>query len=328
MEATVLSLWDEQGALFPLRNAYPLWRTPSLLRHDTGTEPDLHLSHLDQEASIIVLSDLGDLFNIVDFLTTCADTDAYAKHASGIGSSVGSIMALVHSETVNQIIREDSAATELLTQRLTSDLVYNLAVEPVLERVHTAQDPQRLYSRVVANYRASNDTYPHALSFGDFHPGSILLPRDGTDLTPILVDWEFAQVNGRGVNGDMAQFLASMHLELIKYQDNTSVYKRLQSFVLSLCKAYQKSSGHTLERNSSNVGVRLMRSAFILHGREMVNLAFEENKTHDRFQDMVDMGIWYLEHAGDDEDDFIEASNWEMLKDEDLQLIQLLFSPK
>lgn len=319
-------MWDEQGALFPLRQDYPPWRTPRILRHDTGTESDLHLSHLDQEASIIVLSDLGDLFNIVDFLTTCADTDANTQHASDIGNAVGSVMALVHSESVNQIIRQDSVATELLTQTLTSDLVYNLAVEPVLERVHTAQDPQRLYNRVVANYRASNDTYPHALTFGDFHPGSILLPRDGTEWIPILVDWEFAQVNGRGVNGDMAQFLASMHLELIKHRDNTSVYKRVQSFVLSLCKAYQKSSGRTLARNPSNVGIRLMRSAFILHGREMVNLAFEENKAHDKFQDMVDMGMWYLEHAGDDENGFVEASNWEALKDEDLQLIQLLFS--
>lgn len=291
-----------------------------------GTESDLHLSNLDQEASILVLSDLGDLFNIVDFLTTCADTDTNAQHASDIGTAVGSIMALIHSKAVNQKIRQDPAATELLTQRLTSDLVYQLAVEPVLQRVHTAQDPQRLYDRVIANYRASNDTYPHALSFGDFHPGSILLPRDVTELTPILVDWEFAQVNGRGVNGDIAQFLASMHLELIKHQDNASVYTRLRTFVLSLCTAYQKSSGLTLERNSSNVGVCLMRSAFILHGREMVNLAFEENKAHEKFQDMVDMGIWYLEHAGDDEDDFVAASNWHALKDEDLQLIQLLFT--
>lgn len=324
VEAAVLRLWDEGGALFPFREQYPKWDTPHLVRHDTGKDKDLHLGTSDMEASIIILSDLGQLQNIVQFLTDLQNTDDSLQLASSLGQSIGSIMAIVHSHAVHQTI-QNSECNSILTHSLTTELVWRIAVKPVIDRVQSASDPQTLYNRVVKDYQAPKYDYVHALSFGDFHPGSVLLRKECNDRTPILVDWEFAQVNGRGVNGDMAQFLASLHLDLIKAKDDSHLYARFKTFALSLCTGYQVSSKQVAKQDATDPAVQLLRSAFILHGREMVNLAFEENQQHPKFREMVDMGIWYLEAAGDNANAFVQPFNWQRLQNEDLRLIQILF---
>jgi hypothetical protein len=80
-------------------------------------------------------------------------------------------------------------------------------------------------------------------AIGDFHPGCILVDSNWVLLNittevgyPLaVVHWEFVGI-GRGVNGDMAQFLASLYLMLLSLRKSNSrdstdqVYEAVATF--------------------------------------------------------------------------------------------------
>lgn len=324
-----MKLWDDGGKLFGSRKSGPEWDTPRLLRHEEGKEASLGLSAADQEASILLLSDLGALVNIVQFLKVAAKDDSIATESqiAGLGRDVRDVMALVHSDATIQTIRADENTYNRLTDKLTTDLVRNVAVIPIRERIKHHPNADRLYQQVFDEYTHPKHSYRHALSLGDFHPGSVLMrqPTPGGDLTPVLLDWEFGTVNGRGVNGDIAQFLASFHCELIAAKDDPSLHDTLLLFTKNFCAAYRERSRLEVKEDAHDSNAQLLRSALSLHGREMINLANDEYCEHSQFQEMVDTGIWYLERVRDDAAEFVTDENWDELGNEDECLIQSLF---
>lgn len=300
-----------------------------MLRHEEGNETSLGLSNSDQEASILLLSDLGDLVNMVQFIKACAKdiTIASDGQLAALGRDIGGIMARIHSDATLKAIKSVPDTYNKLTSTLTTDIVREVAVEPIRDRIKHHPDADRLYQQVLDEYTSPKHTYRHALSLGDFHPGSVLMrqPTVGGSLTPILVDWEFGTVKGRGVNGDIAQFLASFHCELIGAKDDEALYKLLSIFLKNFCAAYRDGSSFIVTKSAEDSNVQLLRSAFSLHGREMINLANDEHSKHPRFQEMVDTGVWYLERVGEDAREFVANSNWALLENEHEHLIRSLF---
>ncbi|OAA55107.1 hypothetical protein ISF_08028 [Cordyceps fumosorosea ARSEF 2679] len=329
VEAAILKLWDEDGPLFESRKTVAPWKTPRLLRHDSGKESVLKLSVSDQEASILLLSDLGRLVNVVEFIKTAAkDAVATADKIAKLGRDTGSIMALVHSpETVRKIQAEQPQTYEKLSVSVSKGIVWEFAVLPIKERIKSYANADKLFTATAQEYNDPEYDYRPALSIGDFHPGSILLsdPAVAVDLTPALVDWEFGRANGRGVNGDVAQFLSSMRCEILDAQDDAALHALLVLYVTSFCSAYREAARLRVRRDVRDGNLQLLRSAFSLHGREDVNLAHDVYHASARRRDMIDVGVWYLERAGDSAEHFVSDANWEEIKKEDRCLLQSLF---
>ncbi|KAH8590043.1 kinase-like domain-containing protein [Bisporella sp. PMI_857] len=332
VEATILELFSELGALYACRNSAPLWHTPQLIRHDRGKESTLKLNDSDQDASILLLADLGHLVNIIQFLKTVATTSGIATkdQIARIGSTVGQAFALIHSQATADTIREDHKITQVLTHCMAKDVVWKAAIEPLENRLHNRPNGRKVFDRVKEEWESPRYEYSKCLSIGDFTPGTLLLrsPQAGSDLTPIIADWEFAQINGHGVNGDIAQFLASMCCELINSKVDPIFHIMLSEFVSNFCRGYREVAKLQFKKSANDGNLQLLRSTFILSGREIINQAHDVYGKSDFFQDMVDQGVWYVEHAGADVEEFFEQRNWSEIVKEEGRLLQSLFIEK
>ena len=186
------------------------------------------------------------------------------------------------------------------------------------------------------------------LVLGDLTPGTVLLAASGDGSQSMgIIDWEFSGL-GRGPNGDMSQFLAALHLLLMAASPGSRRYSTLDSFICGVCLAYHQHSSKWLGQlylrvpNSSDAAqpklqtqlenLQIFRSALILHGREMINNAVEQ-EWHDSphkergvlVQEMVQKGAWYLERAGNDIEGMLNAANVEELLKEDSRIMLGLF---
>ena len=147
-----------------------------MLRHEEGKESSLGLSNSDQEASILLLSDLGELVNMVQFIKACANDNTVATddQLAALGHGIGDIMARVHSDATIKAIKADPDTYNTLTSTLTTDIVREVAVEPIRDRIKHHPNADTLYQQVLDEFTGPKYTYRHALSLGDFHPGSVL----------------------------------------------------------------------------------------------------------------------------------------------------------
>lgn len=203
------------------------------------------------------------------------------------------------------------------------------AIEPLRTRLGSTPNADKLFARVEQGLHAQEKAHPWSLAMGDFTQGSILMrdPSEAEDWTPTLVDWEFGQLNGRGVDGDLAQFLAHLHCELLllSHLQTSALRRAISAFSLGFCAGYASRAGLRLRRRADDETLRLMRWAFITHGREMVNQACESYEGNERFGEILRVGIWYLERAGDSVEEFLEQDNWRELDKEDEMMLQSLF---
>lgn len=307
-----------------MKQVGPSWITPQLLRHDQGVERTLGLSASDQRASIILLSDLGNLTNIADVIRQSAagTRNISLDQIRQLGTVVGTIIATLHAPETRDAA---TPVSQSIAHDLTRDIVWSAVVEPMRPRLDKAINSEKLYQIIVDEFRQPKHKYRETLSMGDLNPGSVLLVNGSDDLTPILVDWEFGKSNGRGVNGDTAQFLASFHCEVLAARGNETLTARFTAFLESFCKGYREKAALEYTRDAKDEILQLMRSTFALHGREVVNHAFDDHRESAHFDKMVDMGLWYLERSGLDAEEFVSDSNWSELRNEDLMLLQSLF---
>jgi hypothetical protein len=350
VEATVLKLFHPTtGALAHLNN-HP--------EHGNILIPNV-ISH-DPAQSVLALQDLGDeLLTLWEFFTSPASK---ANTAATIGVRLGAFFASLHSPSTLAAIqghggpdnREEAA---LLSRSLTHEVVRDAAVAPILDRL---QDPGgldaatagRLYARVVADYEREAVPGEGCLSMGDFHPGSVLVspppppPSSSSSSSggsPVVgvIDWEFATAgeNGRGVNGDMAQFLASMHVLMLSLPGEGElgqVRQAVEVFVGELCRAYAERSNLARSVKGAEAARRpkadepalaIFRSAMILFGRETINQGVERMWDHVpavSAEEMVRAGAWYLERAADSIEEMVEDRNWEeLMKEESRMMLRL-----
>lgn len=326
IEAAALRLFEDGGPLAGLGRPQNIV-TPKVLDHD------IH-------RFVLALEDLGPLVTLWDFLSPgiCNNTDATSlkEIASNIGSRVGAFFAALHQPRLLQTIT-DGPVAEILNHSLTKDVVFDAAVKPIKDRLQTlggidSHTAEKLYARVEQDF--VRDAYPGESCFqlGDFHPGSILVSPPATlssttgiqheeiDPSVAVIDWEFAGTAGaRGVNGDMAQFLASIQVVQMMSRPDSLCYAAAEAFTKAMCSAYREGSpwSETVrsDRSTASGAMQVFRSALILLGREIINLSGWRDMVSEgaSIEQIVRAGAWYLERAGDGVEDMIQQANWDKL---------------
>ncbi|KAM6513594.1 hypothetical protein FALCPG4_015981 [Fusarium falciforme] len=329
IEAIFLNLFSRDGALFSLRKT-PFWNLPQCLYHQEGTGSALGLTPSDEETSVLVLSDLGNLVNIFDFLIAQSHRqwEEISPKITKLAYDLGTVFAAIHSpETITQVEASYPQVAAKLTHSLTSRIIHAAAIKPLLSRLKEIHNAEKLYARVEADFCAPTSTYSWSLTMGDFTQCSILMrsPNEADDWTPTLVDWEFGKLNGRGVNGDVAQFLAHLHCELLSYPPSSPLHRIFSTFTSSFCAGYAARAKLRFRKQAADETLRLLRGTFITHGREMVNQAWETYKEDDRFEKIWSVGLWYLQRAGDSVEEFMEGRNWEDINMENGRVLLSLF---
>lgn len=165
-----------------------------------------------------------------------------------------------------------------------------------------------------------------------------------------IINWGFSGT-GRGPNGDIAQFLASLHLLLMAASPECQRRNAIESLIQGICSSYQRHSSEWLKQphlrkgptscanepeartsSEADLYIQIFRSALILHGREMINNAIEQEwpdipqkESNVLVQEMVRKGVWYLERAGDDVKGTLDPTNLEEICKEDGRITLSLF---
>ncbi|PKS12402.1 hypothetical protein jhhlp_000606 [Lomentospora prolificans] len=327
VEATALRAFQVSGILASLPADGPVI-VPAVIAHDPAS-------------AILALEDLGPLSTLWDMLSpvACANIpevefqSAYGK----LGERIGRFFARVHTAETASKLYSDPETSKTLSHNLTESIVNDVAVIPIIKRLNEFSIPgaETIHRRITEAYHAPK-TLPR-FSLGDFHLGSVLVESwerqpyiAGESRKLAVIDWEFARLAGGGVNSDIAQFLASLHCHLKSLEDTEPSYKAARVFVDALVKAYAENTDFNREGViSSNDKLKLLRETLILHGREMINQAFErkgkwsggdESRTR-----MIAKGAWYVRKAGDDIQGLKEQENWEALIGGDDGFIMDLF---
>lgn len=209
-------------------------------------------------------------------------------------------------------------------------------------------DAHSLFSRVLADYQRDGLPMERCFALGDFTPGAVLLAASGDGDQPMgIIDWEFSGV-ARGPNGDMPQFLASLHLLLLAASPHSPRQSAIDLLIQGFCAAYRQHSSKWLPQPHlklpTGLGVtqrdlevlseslQVFRSALILHGRELINNAVErewpdspQKESSVLIQEMVRKGAWYIERAGNNIEEMLDATNVEQLLQEDSRIMLRLF---
>ncbi|KIW85289.1 hypothetical protein Z517_00679 [Fonsecaea pedrosoi CBS 271.37] len=152
-----------------------------------------------------------------------------------------------------------------------------------------AAEAENLFAAVEADFLRPTPPEERRLVLGDCWTGAVLVDMrhetcdDESNVGVGVIDWEFASIDGRGVNGDVSQFLA--HLELLRVAAHThppgrasghlsAVNAIIEGFI-SRYKLAQISGSFVGDDDEKNdVDNRVMRSAYLSHGAEMINCAF------------------------------------------------------
>ncbi|KAF5861540.1 hypothetical protein ETB97_012866 [Aspergillus alliaceus] len=332
VEATVMSLWGEDGLISKDTACPDTWRLPRVIRHDRGAESDLLITDKSEEASILLFEDLGEVVNLFDRVEVWAQSGTSPKVkelVSRIGNILGNCLATMHSRHTAVAIESRPDIAEVLSQSYTDDVVWYLAMDLLPEYLTNVPKGEIYYQRLVKDIKDPQYSYPACLVHGDFNFGNIMLPLAPDldhELRPVIIDWEFATSKGRGVNGDVSEFLSSLHCRLISARrQQPELGDLLRRLCNSFCSGYSQRAGLDCKMEKGDLNSQLYRSALLLNGRDMINYAHDSCAKDEAFDEMIEIGLWYLERAGDNMDDFLEESHRTELLKEDEGLIRSLF---
>src|SRR5256885_962694 len=135
-----------------------------------------------------------------------------------IGERIGSFFARLHSSrTLAQVTGPDGRGEEFLYNPKAREVVHEFAIRPIKALLDSFPDmfentkPDVLFQRIEADFLRQTLGDELALAIGDCWTGAILAGTDENDPITGVIDWEFACL-GRGVNGDMSQLMAHLHL--------------------------------------------------------------------------------------------------------------------
>ena len=207
--------------------------------------------------------------------------------------------------------------------------MYENNVEPLHDYLTSyggVPDSAELIARVTAGFASLEDETP-VFSFGDAWTGAVILSEEGPSEFPSatetigIVDWEFAN-KGRGLNGDMAQLLADLQSYLLEAEGAARpmhlATKALMDSIVCSYRRHSRIRGSPWATDAGSTDLpdgiaKPLRSAFVLHGREIIVAAFTgswtckccgsggEKTNHCAVRKAkVEKGVWYLRAAGDD----------------------------
>ncbi|ETI24397.1 hypothetical protein G647_03766 [Cladophialophora carrionii CBS 160.54] len=276
---------------------------PTLLHYDHG-------NHILVISDLGRLSDMSQVFIHLGGFTpgsssaalkapTCAPRLGCPLEALEIqsyrdtGEKLGSFFARLHDPGTHRAItetgllpsqdvgRDDPVAAHVFPSlpELKS-FVHHHAIKPLLSQLlkfpSLLDDAEAavLFAAVEADFLRTCPPEEQCFVLGDCWTGAVLLDlRPGIGPVGVaVIDWEFSNTTGRGVNGDVSQFLA--HLECLR--------------VAALTRKVQLVGGHLSAVNGIVEGFvqkyrtmqtkrfddRIMRSAYLSHGAEIINCAF------------------------------------------------------
>ncbi|KAK2879540.1 hypothetical protein FQN49_000780 [Arthroderma sp. PD_2] len=378
VEKNALALFSEpEGPLVPILSSTSV-RVPGLIYHD-------------EESHILILEDLGTLPPLSDHLSTSWLSSQSPTWPSltgnlllednhlclSIGEKLGQFFADLHSQETLDLIESCGNDPKLIRfeNESSKEVVREAAVLTIRRylRQFNCVESNEL-SRIVEEdfEREEGLNGERCFNVGDLWTGGILIealpskPSQGSITSAVakgpklgVIDFEFSGP-GRGVNGDMAQLLAHLHLNSIAWGNCAEQFKPIQTGILALvegiCSSYSKHSRSaeapwqlysadssrsdhpqtllqpSLPPPASSHAACIFRSALILHGREVVNNAVEndwssyctnsikfdtgigsqavDRKDSDLVQKMVDTGVSCLQLAGTTIEEFVQADNW------------------
>lgn len=265
-----------------------------------------------------------------------------------LGARLGGFIAGLHSP--NTLEKLGQKCENHFENPDIRSVVHKNMVVPIHRRLvdFNIPDSEVLYSRIKQDDIRPDEKCERNFMHGDFWTGSVLLNWPKI----YVIDWEFAGI-GRGLNGDMAIILAQFHLHLIEAQDGGSAEAALRILIQSTAKEYRSQHQRavcaskgvkdmTLQgscgRDFPPELVSTIRSAFITHGRKMINNAIERDwrcsccngklKLEPKcnlVRKMVNRGVWYVRTAANDAAEFIEETNWNNVKEEEEKVMLGLF---
>jgi hypothetical protein len=329
------------------------------------------LLHHDQDEHVLIISDLGLLPNLTDCFTDLFRTnttlelteDATPRILQGrvpispaeglaIGQKAGSFFAgLHHPANVLMIHSEPYNDTQFLRHDGMRDVVLETAIRPLKEQLNLfphllpRDAVPTVYQWVEDDFTRATHEDEKVIALGDCWTGALLVGLENSAAAPQVgvIDWEFACI-GRGTNGDMAQLLAHLSLFGIAaaWQGKADSRAAIDGIIQGLIGEYRRRShalGYLGLAESGSLApkphswtARLMRSAFLAHGAEMISNTFmkewacgsalccgkecKEKPQCKLIQQMVETGCWYLSHAREDDATFVTQENWDAVQHE------------
>ena len=287
------------------------------------------LLYHDPHAQVLIMSDLDDLCNLTDCLAFAQSTISLdSPSAYALGSRLGKFFADLHSRQTFEKVFAKGIPRITVCDCDSRRFIYEATVLPVLtylEDFHIS-DASELYRRVYSDFVRPDEPSERSFVLGDSWPGAILVGRlPGEDLVTGVIDWEFAS-EGRGITGDIAQLLAHIHLHLLAAPAKSSLHAAIKALIFSLTTSYRKQARKNgsdwtvdLGTKGPTPATRAMRSAFILHGREMIinsverewpcSCGLKKQRTACALRKaMVEEGAWYLRIARADDIDFVNQA--------------------
>lgn len=333
------------------------------------------LLYHDLDEHILITSDLGRLPNLSECfgdLQNACSKDGTTKPCLGttdckngslspaagltIGQRIGSFFALLHDpQNVKMIGAPPYNDVHFLTHKNVLNVVLEQAIKPVLGQLRlfphlaTFSEASAVYGNVEADFLRKAVAEERVIALGDCWTGVLLIDVQGppNEICVGVIDWEFSSI-GRGVNGDIAQLLAHLHLFQLAaaWHNHTANLAVLSGIVMGLTTCYREQSeairakwlpgpGPSIPEPDS-LCIRVMRSAFLAHGAEMISNAFwrdwacdsvgccgraSTKKEHCKLvRRMVERGWWYLQHAKENGESFVQDSNWAAIQHERMVL--------
>ncbi|KAJ3473443.1 hypothetical protein NLG97_g10304 [Lecanicillium saksenae] len=331
IEANIMTSYNQ--IVQPSVTGTQSWRLPLVLHRVEGKESELLRTDKDEIISLLLIEDLGNVRNLRDTILAFAEADAASKVGDlvdKLGQTLGTSLAIMHSADTTRAI-EASAIKDIMSERLTDEAVWFLAMELLPDHLSSAPRGKDYFQWLADDMRNPPRAYPPCLMHGDFNYGNILMPADAIETgnsQPILADWEFATSRGRGVNGDLSEFLSIIHCRIIAGRNDaqrstsTGLFRHLCA---SFCTAYRERAGLVCKMDADDLNTQLYRSALLLSGRDVLTFANDACADDPSFDEMVRVGFWYFERAGASVEEFVKESNRAELEKEDEGLVRSLF---
>lgn len=277
----------------------------------------------------MLIEDLGNIQTLRDTILALAEagpSPQIDELVAQIGHSLGTTLATMHGAAMTQSVAA-SSVSGILAQRLTDEAVWFLAMELLPDHLSSAPRAKEYFQWLADDMQKA--TYPPCLMHGDFNYGNILMHADAlasNNPQPIVADWEFATSLGRGVNGDLSEFLSIVHCRIVGGRVNEAPSARLfRALCASFCEAYRDKAQLVCKMQADDLNTQLYRSALLLSGRDILTFANDGCADYPNFDELVKIGLWYFERAGANMEEFVKEENQAELKKEDEGLIRSLF---